>query len=310
MDSKPEKTDVLIVGGGAAGLTAALYSARYGLKTTVISDYFGGIGGKAHRVCNYPGVHESGGFELMNKFKEHAESAGAQLVTDLVTEIKKTDFGFTVFTQQGESFQARAIVLALGTKKRKLGLAKEERFLGKGISYCFTCDGMFFKGKKVAVVGGGNAAVTAALYFSEISSKTYLIYRGDKLKAEAAWIDNLAHKRNVEVIYKTNVVDLYGKDRLEGLILDKSFSGSKKLSVDGLFIEIGEVPNQHFNKTLGLKTDKEGFVKVDEQAKTTVDGVWAAGDFTTGSAGFRQIVTAASEGAVAANSIFKYLKKE
>jgi len=310
MDKKETSVDVLIIGGGAAGLSAALYAARYGLKTLVVSDVFGGTGGKAHRVCNYPGVSESGGFELMNKFKEHALGAGAELISDLVTNIKKLRSGFSVTTKQGDIYLAKALILALGTKRKKLGLVKEDQFLGKGISYCFTCDGMFFKDKKVAVVGGGNAAVTAALYFSEISSKVYLIYRGSKLKAEAAWIKNLSTKKNVEVIYQTNVIDVCGTEKLEGIVLDKSYNSEKNLSVDGLFVEIGEFPNDQFNKLLGLKTNKEGYIVVDEEARTNVKGVWAAGDFTTGSSGFRQIVTAASEGAIAANSVFKFLKKE
>jgi thioredoxin reductase (NADPH) len=228
----------------------------------------------------------------------------------MVVDIKKYGSGFIVSTRQGKVFQTKAIILAMGTKRRKLGLEKEEEYLGKGISYCFTCDGMFFKGKKVAVVGGSDAAVTAVLYFSEICPEVYLIYRGEKLKAEPAWVKNLTEKKNIKVVYNTNVINVYGKNKLEGIVLDNSFKGKKKLCVEGLFIEIGETPNQQFNKILGLEANKEGFVVVDHQAKTSIPGIWAAGDFTTGSAGFRQIITAASEGAIAANSVFKFLKKE
>ena len=309
MIKKESVFDVFIVGGGAAGLTAALYAARYNLKTMVISESFGGLGSEAHRICNYPGVAESGGFELMNRFRENASSAGAKLEQGMVTDIVKEGVLFKISTKKGE-YYAKAIVLAIGTKRRKLGLKKEADYLGKGVSYCFTCDGMFFKGKTVGVVGGSDAAVTAALYFSEISPEIYLIYRGDKLRAEPAWLKNLEKKKNIEVLHNTNVVDLYGEGKLEGVVLDKTHRDKDRLSLDGLFVEIGEIPNEELVKPLGLKIDEKGFVVVDEHSRTNIGGIWAAGDFTTGSGGLRQIVTAAAEGAIAANDVFNYLKKE
>ncbi len=309
MDDKNAIYDVLIVGGGAAGLTAALYAARYNLNGLVIAEFFGGQIIEADKICNYPGIAECTGFELMTKFKQSALSSGAKLEQGRVFDIKKEGDYFKIHTIKDKEYLAKTVILAIGTKKRKLGLEKEADYLGKGVSYCFTCDGMFFKGKTVGVVGGSDAAVTAALYFSEISPQVYLIYRGDKLRAEPAWLKSLEKKQNIEVIYQANIIDLYGDGKLEGVVLDKAFKGKDRLSLDGLFIEIGEIPSREFVEPLGLKVDAKGFVVIDDHCQTSVEGIWAAGDFTTGSGGFRQIITAAAEGAVAARDVFDYLKK-
>lgn len=304
-----EKTwDVLIVGGGPAGLTAAIYAARYRLKSLVLAKTPGGLAAEAHKVCNYPSEEEIGGFELMEKMKTHAQNSGAEIKIEKVVGIFKEGDLFKVSGQSGEKYSARTVILALGTKHRQLGFPSEKKYLGKGISYCFTCDGMFFKDKIVGVIGGSNSAVTAALYFSEICPQVYLIYRRSKLRAEPAWVEVLVKKENVQVIYETNVVDLFGKEKLEGVVLDKSYQGSERLALDGLFVEIGSEPDQELIKPLGVEIDKEGFVKVASDGKTNIDGIWAAGDMTTGSDGLRQIVTACAEGAIAAQSVFKYLQ--
>jgi len=290
-------------------LSAAVYAARYDLKTLVLTGTKGGTTAEAHRVANYLGFEDISGAELAQKFIAHAQAAGAQVKMGLVAKIVKGDDGVFSLKAGEETHLARTVVLAVGMKHRRLNLPAEEKFVGKGVSYCFTCDGMFFKGKTVGVVGGGDGAVTAAIYLADICPMVYLIYRGGALKAEPAWLKVLAGKKNIKVIYQTNVVGFLGEEKLTGVVLDKEFQGKKELLLSGLFIEIGEVVDKVFIDQLGLKTDEKGWVIVDEEGKTSVEGVWAAGDITTASNHFRQIVTAAAEGAIASRSIFSYLKE-
>jgi len=304
-----EVYDLVIVGGGPAGLTAAIYAARYQLKTIVLSTVFGGTAAEAHKVCNYPSEEEIGGFELMEKMRVHAQDSGAKTKAEKVTGIIKEGNLFKVSGQSGEKYLTKTIILATGMKHRQLGLPNESDYLGKGLSYCFTCDGSFFKDKVVAVVGGSNAAVTAALYFAEICPKVYLIYRKNKLRAEPAWTNLLTKKKNVEVVYDTNVVGLLGEGKLGRIRLDRDYQEKKEIAIDGLFIEIGGEPFQKLTKLSGVEVDEGGFVKINSGGGTNIQGVWAAGDATVGSDGLRQIITACSEGAIAAQSVFKYLQK-
>ncbi len=307
MTDQKKSYDLVIIGAGPAGLTAGLYAARYGLKTLILGHPQASLCAEAHKVCNYPTESEIRGPDLIEKMKKNALDGGAELLPLIVNRIEKQEGQFTVFVDSGEFFSAKAIVLALGTKHRTLNLPDEEKYLGKGISYCFTCDGAFFKGKKVAVIGGSDTAATAALYFAEICPEVHLIYRKDKLRAEQAWIDNLSKKENVRILYNTNVIRVQGGGKLEKIELDNSYQGEKLLAVDGLFIEIGEVPEKALTEPLGIELDEFGFIKVDHSQATNIERIWAAGDITTGSDGFRQIITACAEGAIAAKSAFGYL---
>lgn len=305
-----EKYDLLIVGAGPAGLTAGLYAGRYRIRALVIGVTAGGLMTEAHKVCNYPGFEEISGLDLAEKMRKQVLNVGVAVKEDEVESLKKEGDWFRVGTQSGEKFLAKTLLLATGTRHRKLNLANEEKFLGRGVSYCVTCDGPLFKDKVVGVVGGSDAAVMAALFLSEIARKVFVIYRKEKLRGVPIWVENLKTKDNVEIIFKTNVSGLSGENKLEEVELDNPYQGRETLKLDALFLEIGTVPSEALGQQLEVETDEKGFVKIDGVGKTNIEGVWAAGDITTGSAGFMQIVTACAEGATAAWSIYLYLKED
>ena len=303
--------DVIIVGMGPAGLSAAVYASRFKLKPLVIGKLPGGLVSESYKVENYLGFPSITGAELANKFVSHAKSFGVEMKEGQeVVEIKKIDDVFEVKTNWGQTFKGKTILLAHGLKRRKLGIPGEDEFLGRGVSYCAVCDAFFFRDMVTAVVGGSDSAVTGALQLADVAKKVYIIYRRDKLRALPVWVERALSNPKIEVIYNTNVVEVGGKDKVEYVILDKPYKGSTKLEVDGLFIEIGFEPDLTLIKQLGVETDENGFVKINQDCSTNVEGVWAAGDITNGSNNLRQIITAAAEGAIAAESIYLYLKKK
>jgi len=293
--------DLIIIGSGPAGLSAAIYATRYDLKTLVLGNTLGMIT-EAHKVENWPGEKSIHGFELMQKFQNHAKFLGAEILLETVVDIEKQD-NFIVKTENN-TFEAKSIIFATGTQKRKLNLENEEKYLSRGVSYCATCDGPFFKGKVTAVVGGGNAALMAAHILAQTSSKVYIIYRGNEFKAQPAWVDKIKIIENVEFIMNANVTQLHGENKLEKIVLDTN----QELIVDGLFIEIGSIPTIELTKPLSLELDGHKHIVVKQDQSTNIKGVFAAGDITTNSNMFRQVVTAASEGAIAANSSFQFIR--
>lgn len=292
--------DSIIIGGGPAGLTAAIYAARYGLKVAVLAKDFGQIS-KSPIVENYPGTESTTGMDLIMRFRKHLEKFKIPMKTQTVLRVEKKPLGFNVVTDK-ETYETKTILLATGTYSRKLGIG-EEKYIGKGVSYCTTCDAPFYKKKTVAVIGGSNAAVTAAIHLSNFAKKVILLYRKAELRAEAALIDSVKKRENVEIATEVNVIELVGKTSLTSIKLDSK----KELKIDGLFIEIGYILSNHIAIELGLKLDDDGHIKVDQTQMTSMQGVFAAGDLTTASNKLKQIITAAAEGAIAANSIFKYL---
>lgn len=299
--------DLIIIGAGAAGMTASIYASRYTLKNVVIGDILGGTTTEAHKIYNWPGFPGITGFELMDKMASHVKESGGEILSDIVTEVTKDGEGFKVVTKRGKSFTAKRILFTSGTKHRHLGLAREDELQGKGVAYCATCDGAFFRGLNVALVGGGNSVISAALYMSDLAKQVYVIVRGADLKGEPVWREELKKRPNVSIIANANVVSLVGKDKLEALELDTEFNGSKEVAVDGMFVEIGLVPQTDLAKTLGVETDALGYIIVKPDMSTNIEGVYAAGDSTNASNNFHQIVTAAGEGSVAADSIYKSL---
>ncbi len=297
--------DLIIIGTGPAGLSAAIYAARYKMNTLTIGKLHGGTITEAHLVENYPGVGEITGTELGQKMMVQAKDLGAEVAADSVQKITKGNKRFIIHTENNK-YETKRVLLAMGAERTKLHIKGEDEFLGKGVAYCATCDGPFFKGKIVAIVGGANAAVTAAVYMADIAKKVYLIYRGDKLKAEPAWMEQLNKKKNIEIIYKANVREVAGSSKVESVKLDNG----KSIELDGIFIEIGSTPNKALINDLDLKTDEKGYIKVDSEMKTSAKGVWAAGDITTGNFKFRQVVTAVAEGALAAYSVYLDTKKQ
>ncbi len=307
-DTKNTDYDVIIIGSGAAGYTAALYSVRYKLKTLVVGLQEGGQSSLAHDIENYPGFVSIKGPELMKKFKESAVEYGTETKMDEVNKIEKNeDNTYSIhLTYSGEKLTTKTVLLALGTKNRKLGAIGEDKFYGKGITYCATCDGMFFKEKTVGIVGAGDSAVTAAIYMAELCPKVYLFVRRDQMRAEPIWQEKLFAKTNIEVVYNTSIKEFAGDTKLEKVIS----TDGKEFTLDGCFIEIGADPNTALLDTFTIEKDKGGYIVVDkEQALPNNAGLFSAGDVTTGSNHFHQIATAVGEGAVAANSMFNYVQK-
>lgn len=292
--------DVIIVGSGPAGLTAALYAARYNMNVLVIGKVPGGTIGEASKVCNFPTYENVTGMELVKRMINQIKNMNVEIKMEEVLDIEKKKEGFDVKTNK-EKYSARKVILATGTQKRKLNLPNEDKLIGHGVSYCATCDARLYKDKTVAVVGGSDAALTAALLLSEFAKKVSIIYRKDKFfRGEQAWINEVKRKKNIKPIFNSRVVKLLGDKKLEGVELNDG----KELKLDGLFVEIGSVPLDELAK--GLKLKFEGiFIAVDKRQRTNVDGVYAAGDITNNP--LKQMVTACAEGAIAANSAYREL---
>jgi thioredoxin reductase (NADPH) len=301
--------DIAIVGSGPAGYSAGIYSSRYQLNTVIFGKMMGGIASEAHKICNYPGFDDISGMELSNKMYEHAKNTGCNIKFESIANIEKLNNHFKLTTDLNKEYEAKTVLLAVGTERTKLSIPNEDKFLGKGLSYCATCDANFYKDKVVGVIGGSSAATMAAVMLSDLSKKVYILYRGEELRGDPTWKRQALKKENIEVLYKTVVTKLIGDDKLESLELNREYEGSNTLDVDGVFVEIGSEPNKNLPQKIGIKTDKNGYIEVDEAQRTNIKGIWAAGDCTTNSNGFRQVVTAVSEGAIASDDIYKYLNR-
>ena len=295
--------DLIIIGAGTAGFAASLYASRWNLKTLIIGKNIGGTGVEAHLVENYLGIEKATGMELMEKFRKHAFGFGAKLKEDIVVDIEKKSGNFIVHTNK-EKFEAKTVILATGMKHRRLEVKGEKELLGRGVSYCFVCDGVFFKGKTVAVVGGSDSAVTGALFLSEICKKVYVIYRKDRLRGESVNVKRLLSRKNVEPLYNSNVIEILGDKLVKGAKLDSG----KELKLDGMFIEIGLVPVAVFTEELGIKTNEEGFIITDDWRATSISGIFAAGDVVANNK-IKQYISAASDGATAALAAYNYIQK-
>ena len=300
---------LVIIGAGPAGLAASIYAARYGVENLVIGSLLGGQISETHLIDNYPGIEDMSGFDFAQKLGHHAQKYGTEILPAKVKEILNKENGFEIFLDDDKKIESQTILLATGTKRRKLGISGEEEFAGKGVSYCATCDGFFYKNKTVADLGGCDSAAGAAIYLADIAAKVFLIYRKANLRCEPYWCRLIEKNPKIEVIYNTNVIEITGDMKLSQLKLDKAWQEKDDLVVDGLFIEAGSDPNIDFAKNLAVAIDDGGYVKVKADCATSAAGVWAAGDITDGSDKFRQVITAAAEGAIAARSIFNYLKK-
>ncbi len=301
--------DLIILGSGPAGLSAGIYAVRYGLNVLIIGKDMGMIG-ETNEVENYLGIYPVKGLELSSKFTNHAKSLGAEIVYEEVEGLNKNRQLFIVKTSSS-LYGARALVYAMGGKKRKLGLKEEGRFKGRGVSYCAVCDAAFYKNKTVAVVGGANSSVGAALLLSKFATKVYLIYRRDKLRAIPSLIERLNEMSNVEVIYNTIVKGINGNEFVESIQVEDI--KNKKLSeikTNGIFIEIGYTPNSKLAESVNVSLSDDNRIIVNEDMSTNVPGFFAAGDVTNGSNRFDQIITAAAEGAIAANSAYKFLGRD
>lgn len=302
-----KKYDVVIVGGAAAGLSAALYCARRTLKTLVITKDVGGQANMADFIENYPGIKKMAGPELMKKFEEHAKEYGAEFVFDEVVKIEKKDNVFSV-EAKNDQYQSEALILAFGLEHRELDIPGEEKFKGRGVSFCATCDAPLYKDKTVAVVGGGNAALDAADLLAKIAKKVYLIHRRDGFRAENVLINQVKENKKIEILYKSEIKEVLGEQLVEKIKVSSIDGDDEKLlEVDGLFEEIGYIAKAGFVGGL-VDLNERGEVITDEQTKTSQEGVFAAGDCTD--VPFKQVVISAGEGAKAGLGAYFYLQQK
>ena len=305
--------DVVVVGGGPAGLTAALYAARYMLSVVVITERIGGQMAEAGWIENYPGIPRIVGPELAKRFEEHVKRYNVPIILDTVVDVLRDGELFVVKLASGVELKGHTIILAMGVRKRRLGVPGELEFLGRGVSYCAPCDAPLFRGKRVAVVGGGDSAASAALLLAEYADKVYIVHRRDQLRVQPLYRKLLDENPRIEVLYNRVVKRICGDKVVRKLVLENTVNGQiEELNVDGVFIEIGAEPPTDFAKKLGLEVDDKGYIKVRDDMSTNIPGVFAAGDCTNAFGGVKQIIVAAAMGAIAATSAYKYLlgKKE
>ena len=294
--------DIVIVGAGPAGLTAAIYARRSNKKVLVLeANAYGGQIINTLDIENYPVERHISGFDFATKLYNQAIDLGSEVKFERVTEIINYDDKKEVVTSKNK-YETKSIILATGAENRKLGIDREKELTGKGISYCATCDGAFYKNKDVAVVGSGNTAVEDALYLSDIVNKVYIIIRNETFKAEEVSVNELKNKKNVEIIYNSNVTKLNGETKLESITINDK----DEISVSGLFIAIGRTPeNENFKNIINV--DEYGYIIAGEDCHTNVEGIFVSGDNRTKS--LRQLVTATSDGAIAASEAIKYVNK-
>jgi len=300
--------DLIIIGGGPAGLTASIYASRHKMRHLVFE---GGVAGGqialATEVENWPGDKLVKGMELAGRMEEQAKALGMQMVRKTVTDILRDDGKgcFCVLTD-GERYDAKSLILATGAMSRKLGIAGEDKFMGKGVSYCATCDGPFFRGKRVAVNGGGDSALTEAAYLADIADEVTIIHRRGEFRAEAANVEKAKANPKIKFMMNTTVAEVKGDRFVKAIVTeDVNTKERKEIPVDGLFVYIGNVPASALGKKIGVATDEKAYIKADMAMRTNVPGVFACGDIT-GSA--PQAIVAAGQGAVAAMEAYRFIK--
>ena len=299
--------DVVILGGGPAGFSAGIYTARGNVSTAILDvSMLGGQPSNYLELENYPAFMKIGGFELMEKFEEHADMFGVQKFP--MQEIKFIDLVSSpkIIRTKEVEFRAKSVIIATGAKPMKLGVKGEEEFTGRGVSYCAVCDGAFYKDKVVAIVGGGNSAVEEAIYLTKFASKVYIIHRRDELRADKIIQDRAAKNEKIEFVLNSVVCEIQGQDLVNNLILKNTKTDEMfNLAVDGVFPYIGITPNVE-NISGQITQDKAGFIITDETMKTSIDGVFAIGDVRK--TPLRQVITAASDGAIAGVYAVKYIE--
>jgi len=299
--------DIIIVGAGPAGLTAAIYGARAHKNVLVLeATSYGGQIITTDNIENYPACPNISGFDFATNIYNQAKDLGAVIKFEKVIDITSLKNYKEVITSK-EIYKTKTIILATGSDNRKLGVDREDELLGKGLSYCATCDGNFYKKKDVAVIGGGNTALEEALYLTNLANKVYLIHRREEFKGEEILVRKLKKRDNIEFVLNSNITKLIGNKKLEGIEITSNDNEKRKIDVSGLFVAVGRIPeNQNFSKIIDL--DENGYVIASEDCHTNIDGVFVAGDNRVKKV--RQLVTAESDGAVAALEAINYINKQ
>ncbi len=304
-----ESWDLIIIGAGAAGLAAGIYGARSGLKTLILEEKMvGGTTADAPLVENYPGFQSISGSELAQKMATHCRSTGVEIrefesVTSLDLKGEKK-----VVKTNRSVYETKAVIIASGSHYREIGVSGEREFRGRGVSYCGICDGPFFKGKRVLVVGGGNSAVITALYIADLASEVKVAHRRDRFRAEEALAKALEAKKNVEIFWNTEVKEIRGEKLVNKAILFNNKTGeTRELPIDGVFVQVGEDPNSQLAKEAGIEVDEDGYIKVDMFQRTNITGVYAAGDVTNHPV--KQVGTAVGQGITAALEAYGYIRR-
>jgi len=304
-----ESWDLIIIGAGAAGIAAGIYGARSGLKTLVLEGKMaGGTTLDAPLVENYPGFQSISGVELVQKMAAQCRSAGViirefekVLSLDLMGEKK-------IVKTNKTTYEAKAVVIASGSHYSEIGVPGEKEFLGRGVSYCSICDGPLFKGKRVLVVGGGNSALITALYIAELASEVKVAHRKDAFRAEEALVKALKEKVNIEILWNTEIKEIKGEKLVSKVtIFDNKTGETKELLVEGVFVQVGETPNSQLAKEAGVKVDADGYIIVDIRQRTSIAGVYAAGDVTNHPV--KQVGTAVGQGITAALEAYGYIRR-
>ncbi len=301
--------DVVVVGGGPAGCAAAIQASRLGLRVLLVTERIGGLLSEAWIVDNYLMLPGASGAELVKRLQDHLARAGVPIVLSRIEKLERDGGGYTVVDSRGRKAYTKAVVVAIGLRRRRLGVPGEDRLRGRGVSYCAVCDAPLYRGADaVAVVGGGDSAAQAALLLANYAKKVYLVHRRSSLRASRAYTEKLIENPKIHLLLDHTVVEIVGREKVEAVKVRDNRSGEEKLvKVKGVFVEVGFEPDREWARRNGLETDEDGYIKVDEWMRTNLPGVFAAGDCTTMWKGYRQIALAAAMGMVAAYSAYKYL---
>ena len=298
-----EKTyDLIVLGGGPTAIGCAIYAARFAMDVLIIGKVFGGLIATTHVVENYPGITSTSGQGLMEMFKDHMNSLSIPYISDEIRSIEHVDDHF-VLHSFFQKFKAKSIVIATGSERKKLGIPGEDEFSGRGVSYCATCDGPFYKDKRVCVIGGSDSAAKEALFLSQNVKKVYIVYRGEEIRAEPINKKRVEDNEKIEIIYKTNITEIKGDNNVKSVIFDNG----KEFEIDGVFIEVGSNPNSGLAKRIGIKTNEKDEIIINRKSETNIAGIFAAGDVAD--APFKQAITGVAEGVIAAYSAFDYVKE-
>lgn len=297
--------DVVIIGFGPAGITAGIYASRYKLSSMIIGKTKGGMISTTHLMDNYPGIEDVNGMDFTNKIVKHLEKyKECEIKEDEVLGISEIDDLFFISTKSGESIKAKSLIIATGTEKRQANIKGEKEFIGKGVSYCTTCDGFLYRNKKVVVLGSGDSAFNSALYLSAIAEKVYLVCRKCNPSTEDKnTIEKVEQNEKIEILYEAEIEEIKGDKMVEKIITNKK----EEIEVSGVFIEIGLIPQSVLFQNLNIEFENN-FIKVNKYCETSKKGVFAAGDITTGFCELKQVITAEAMGAVSATYVNKYLK--